>query len=131
MSIELGEHGMRGEKLGHFGVEIDEGDAFDLRIFQDFADGEAVAAAEDQNAARRGNCGEAGMDESFVVAVFVAGAELQMAIEEEAKIVFEASEDEMLIARVAGEDDVVGVDVVFGGGGDAAGVDHADVRGRR
>ena len=66
------------------------------------------------------------MDESFVVAVFVARAELQMAVEEEAKIVFEASEDEMLVARVAGEDDVVGVDVVLGGGGDAAGVRHAD-----
>ena len=53
--VELGEHGMRGEEFGHLGIEIDERDAFDLRIFQDFADGEAVAAAEHQHAARRGN----------------------------------------------------------------------------
>ena len=51
--VELGEHGMRGEEFGHLGVEIDQGDAFDLRIFQNLADGEAVAAAEDQNAPRR------------------------------------------------------------------------------
>ena len=125
-SIELGEHRVRGEKLGHFGIEIDERDAFDLGIFQDFADGEAVAAAEDQNAARCGNCREAGMNESFVIAVFVARAELQVAVEKEAQVVFEAGEDEMLVARVAGEDDFVGVDVVFGGGGDASGFGHAD-----
>ena len=115
------EHRMRGEEPGHLGIEIDESDAFDLRIFENFADGEAVAAAEDEHAARRGNRGEARMDESFVVAVLIARAELQMAVEEEAKIVLEAGEDEMLVARVAGEDDVVGVDVVFGGGGDAVG----------
>src|SRR5271170_2312156 len=78
--VELGEHGMRGEKLGHFRIEIDEGDAF----------------------------------------------ELEMAVEKKTKIIFEASEDEMLVACVAGENDVVGVDVVFGGGGDAAGVGHTD-----
>src|SRR5208282_6693524 len=32
----------------------------------------------------------------------------------------------MLVARVASEDDVVGVDVVLGGGSDAAGIRHAD-----
>src|ERR1700722_18470860 len=57
------------------------------------------------------------MDQGFVVAVFVARAELEMAVEEKADVVFEAREDEMLVTRVAGEDDLVGVDVVFGGGG--------------
>src|ERR1700721_1934146 len=66
------------------------------------------------------------MNESFVIAVFVARAELQVAVEKEAEIILEASEDEMLVARVASKDDVVGVDVVFGGGGDAAGGGPAD-----
>src|SRR5712692_3531324 len=60
----------------------------------------------------------AGMDERFMVAVFVAGAELQMAVEKETQVVLEAREDEMLIMRVAGKNDLVGVDVVFSGGGD-------------
>ena len=111
---------------GHLGIEIDERDAFDLGIFQNFADGQAVAAAQHEDAARGGDAGEAGMDQRFVVAVFVARAELQVAVEEEAEVVFEAREDEMLVARVAGEDDFVGVDVVFGGGGDFFGLGHAD-----
>jgi hypothetical protein len=49
-----------------------------------------------------------------------------MAVEEETKIILEVSEDEMLVAGVAGKDDVVGVDIVLGGGGDAAGVGHAN-----
>src|SRR5271156_3826977 len=78
--VEFGKHGMGGEELSHFGVEIDEGDAFDLGIFEDFTDGEAVAATEDKNMTRRGNPGEAGMDEGFVIAIFVAGTELQVAV---------------------------------------------------
>src|SRR5579863_2063535 len=67
------------------------------------------------------------MDERFVVAVFVARAELKMAVEEEANVVFEARENEVLVARVAGEDDFVSVDVVFGGGGDFFRFGEADV----
>src|SRR6267143_2057582 len=58
------------------------------------------------------------MDERFMVAVFVAGTELQMAVEKETQVVLEAREDEMLIVRVAGKNDLVGVDVVFSDGGD-------------
>src|ERR1700689_4324972 len=49
-----------------------------------------------------------------------------MAVEKEADVVFEAREDEMLVARVTGKDDFVGVDVVFGGGGDFFGLGDAD-----
>jgi len=45
--VELDEHGMGGEEFGHFGIKIDESDAFNLGIFKNFADGEAVAAAQD------------------------------------------------------------------------------------
>src|ERR1700723_1994284 len=55
--IQLREHCVTGENFCHLGVEIDEGDAFDLRIFENFADGEAVAAAQDEDAARSWDAG--------------------------------------------------------------------------
>src|SRR6267143_1523114 len=99
-------------------ANIGEGDAFDLRILQDFANGEAIAAAKNQDSARGRDGGKAGMYESFMVAVFIAGAELQMAVEKKTEVVLETREDEMLVTSVAGKDDLVGIDVVFGGGGD-------------
>ena len=68
------------------------------------------------------------MNQRFVIAVFVARAELQMAVQEEAKVVLEAREHDMLVARVASKDDFVGVDVVFGRGGDVPGLRHADAK---
>ncbi len=53
-----------------------------------------------------------------MVAIFVAGAELEMAIEEKAQVVLEAREDEMLVARVAGKNNFVGIDIVFRAGSD-------------
>src|SRR5580658_4473782 len=66
------------------------------------------------------------MNQGFVIAVFVAGAELQVAVQKQAEIVLETRQNQMLIAAVAGEDDFVGVDVVFGGGADFFGLSHAD-----
>src|SRR6266700_1892249 len=67
---------------------------------------------------RSGDSGESRVDERFMVAVFVAGTELQMAVEKKAQIVLEAREHEMLVTSVAGKNDLVRVDVVFGSGGD-------------
>ncbi len=88
--IELGQHGMRGEEPGHFGIEIDEGNALDLLVFQNFAESKTVAAAKDEHPARSRNSREAGMHKRLVVAVFVAGAELQVAVEKKTKVVLEA-----------------------------------------
>src|SRR5258708_6628730 len=123
-AIEPGEHGVRGKNPGHLGIEVDEGDALDLRILQNFANSEAVATAKNQDAARGRNGGQAGMDERFVIAVFVAGAKLQVAVEKKTEVVLEAREDKVLIAGVEGKDNFVGVDVVFAGGGDAPRVRH-------
>ena len=117
--IEPGQHGVRGENPGHFGIEIDERDVYDLRILQDFADGEAIASAENQHSARSGNGRQARMDKRFMVTVFVAGAELQVAVEKKAQVVLEAREDKMLITSVTGKNNFVGIDIVLGGGGDA------------
>src|SRR5437867_3126128 len=88
--VELGQHGMRGEEPGHFGIEIDEDNALDLRVFQNFAKSKTVAAAKNQDAAGERNSGEPRMYERFMVAVFVAGAELQVAVEKKTKVVLEA-----------------------------------------
>src|SRR5215472_147920 len=65
------------------------------------------------------------MNEGFMVAVFVAGAELQMAVEKKAKVVLKARENKMLIAGFAREDDFIGVDVVFCGRSNVPGASHA------
>src|SRR5260370_6755264 len=119
--IELGGHGVGGKNPGHFRIEIDEGNALDLGILQDLTNGEAIAAAKNQDAPRGRNGGESGMDERLMVTVFIARAELQMAVEKKAEVVLEARKDEMLITRVARKNNLVGVDVVFGGGGDLLG----------
>src|SRR5260370_24528560 len=116
--METGKKGVGGKNPGHLGIEINWGDALDLGILRDFTSGEAVAPAENQDAARSRDSGQSGMDKRFVVAVFVAGTELQMTVEKKAQVVLEAGEDEMLITGVAGKDNFVGVDIVFGCGGD-------------
>src|SRR5712692_7304326 len=116
--IEIRQHRVRRKNPGHLGIEIDQSDALDLRILQDFTNGEAVAPAENQDAAWSRDSGQAGMDKRFMVAVFVAGAELQMTVEKKAQVILEAGEDEMLVVSVAGKYNLVGVDIVFGGGGD-------------
>ena len=95
---------MTREEFCHLGIEIDERDGFDLRVLENFTDGETVTAAEDQDATRRGDAGEAGVYEGFVIAVFVAGTELEVGVEEETEVVFESREDDMLVASVPGEE---------------------------
>ncbi len=88
-----------------------------MRILQDFTDGEAVAAAKNQDAAWGRDGSQAGMDKRFMVAVFIARAELQMTVEKKAEVVLETREDEMLVTGVASKNNLIGVDVVFRGGG--------------
>ncbi len=92
-----------------------------MRILQDFANGEAIATAENQDAAGNRDSGKSGMDKRFMIAIFIAGAELQMAVEKKPQIVLETGEDEMLVTSVARKNDLVGVDVVLGGSGDLLG----------
>ncbi len=59
-----------------------------------------------------------GMHQRFVIAVFVARAELQVTVEEQPQVVLESGQHDVLVARIARENDLVGIDVVFGGDGD-------------
>src|SRR5215470_9307171 len=54
------------------------------------------------------------MDQCFVIAIFIARTELQMAVEEEPNVVFEASKDDVLVTGVAGKNDFIGIDVFLG-----------------
>ena len=53
--IQRRQHWVGGEQARHLRIEIDQRDALDLRILQDLAHGQTVAAAENQHAAWRGN----------------------------------------------------------------------------
>src|SRR5579864_5568022 len=66
------------------------------------------------------------MDQGFVIAILVPGTELQMAVQKEPDVIFESGEDNMLVTGVAREDDFIGIDVVFGSGGDAFRLEHSD-----
>ena len=65
-------------------VELDQRDALDARVLEHLAHRHAVAAAEDEDAARRAVRRQRRMDERLVIAVLVARMELQVAVEEEA-----------------------------------------------
>ena len=89
------------------GVEFDLHDLLDAGLAQQFARGQAVTATEHQHRA----CAvtEGGVDQAFGVAVFVAGGELQTAVEVEAGVVVAAGDDDLLIRRMPVGDDRVRV----------------------
>ena len=89
------------------GVEFDLHDLLDAGLAQQFACGQAVAATEHQYRA----CAvtEGGVDQAFGVAVFVAGGELQTAVEVQASVVVAAGDDDLLIRRMPVGDDRVGI----------------------
>ena len=70
--VERAQGGGGFKSSGHVGVEIDQSNIFDLRIFQDFACRQSVAAAENQNAFGIGNHLHGRQNECFMVTGFVA-----------------------------------------------------------
>ena len=63
-----------------------------------------------------------------MVAILIARAELKMRIEKEPEIVLPLSQDNMLIARIARKNDLIGVDIVFRQAGDAFSVCSPDAQ---
>ena len=116
MLIQSRHHRMRGEQTRHLRIQIHQRDALDRWILQDFADRQSVAAAQHQHAMRAGKRGKSRMHQRFVIAVFVARAELQMRIQEQPQIVFPLGKHDALIGRIAAEDHLVGVEAIVGGG---------------
>ena len=57
--------------------------------------------------------GQRRVHQRLVIAILVARAELQMRVQEQSQIVLPPCQDDVLIRRIPGEDDVVGIDPVI------------------
>jgi hypothetical protein len=112
--IELAQRRRAGEEARHRRVEVDQRHRFDLRVLENLAHGQAVAAAEHQHTpcCRQGR--QPRMDQRFVVAVLVARTELQVVVQMQAQVILPAGDDDALIGRALGMHDVVGVELRFG-----------------
>src|SRR5215208_1870656 len=101
---------MSGEDPGHLRIEVHERDRLDRGMLEQLADGQSVATAEHEDAPGGRTCRETRVHERLVVAVLVPGAELEVRVEPEAKVVLPRRQYDPLVARAAREDHLVGVD---------------------
>ena len=93
-----------------------------IRIFQHFPRGQAVAAAEYQNVfGARGRL-HGGQDEGFVVTGFIARGKLQVAVDVKPRVVFPARNHQPLVGRVAFKYNRVAEVALFGFESDLVGV---------
>ena len=86
-------------------VQIHQGDLLDIGVPQHLADSEAVAASQDEDRIRAIHAGETGMNEGFVIPVFVARAELEVAVEVKSDVGTIAGENDALVRGGTGVDD--------------------------
>ena len=121
VAIERAQQRRGREELRHLRIEVDQRDRFDLRVAQDLAHRQPVAAAEHQHAPRAGQRRQPGVHQRLVVAVLVARAELQVAVEEQAHVLAPLRDHDALVFRRAGEDDLVRVQPLLREPGEAVG----------
>ena len=112
--IERHQRRRRREEIGHPRIEIDQLHLLDLRILEDLAHGQPIPATEHQHPPRRRQTGQTRMHQRLVVAVFIVRRKLQVAVQEQAQIVTPARDDDTLVGRALGVNDIVGVDVALG-----------------
>src|SRR5215213_3994778 len=122
--VQRHERRVGGEDPRHLRIQIDERDRLDRRMLQQLADGESVAAAEHEDAPRGRTRRKPRVYERLMIAVLVAGAELEVRVEPEPEVVLPGGQHDPLVARVAREDHLVGVDAVLGEVGDLRGAGH-------
>ena len=120
-AVQCSQGGGGGEGVGHFRVQIDQGNVLYLRVFQHFARRQPVAAAEDEDARRILRHLHRRQYQRFVVARLIARGELQVAVQVKAGVVLPAGDDQALVGGVALIDDRVAVVALFSEGGDAVG----------
>ena len=108
-AVEPREEGEGPRQLRDGGVEVDEDNLLDRRVLQDFADGQAVPSAQDEDAPSPRDEAERRVDERLVVAVLVDRGELEVPVEEELEPGAVLRDDDALVGRRPGEDDLVGV----------------------
>ena len=114
---------MRSEQPGHVRIQIDQGHRFDRGMAQNLAHRQPVATAEHQHPARPGQRAQPRMHQRFVIAVFIAGAELQVAVEKQPQIILPAGDDDALIGRAQGQNDFIAVEIFLGQGREPVGGD--------
>ena len=108
-------------------VEVDQGDALHLRVFQHFARGQAVAAAQNQHVLRLpAHHLHGGQHEGFMVAGFVARGKLQVAVDVEAQVVVPFGDHQALIGRMAFIHHRIAEIALFSQKGDAVGSGESD-----
>src|SRR5262249_27690404 len=109
------------------GIEVDNLDKIDRRVFFDLAQCEPVATAEDEYAFRLALVGrERRMDECLVIAVFIERIELQISIQKKRVACFPFCNHYALIGRASGEDDVVHEKRIFGERSEFVGFNKCD-----
>ena len=123
-AVQRGQCCRGGKGLRHLGIEINQGQALHLRVFQHFARGEAVTTAEDEDAFGASRHLHRGQDQRLVVARFVTRGELQVAVEIKAGVVLPAGDNEALVGRVPLIHDRVAEVALLGVEGDAVGIDE-------
>ncbi|GAA3225302.1 hypothetical protein GCM10020256_34820 [Streptomyces thermocoprophilus] len=109
MVVEAGQRGVGAGQPDQPEVGLDDVDAVDVRIAQHLAQGEPVAAAEDEDA--RVPAVQRGVDEGLVVAAFVvpADAEPPVQVDVQGPAAGAAGEDDLLDAGALRDADVVAV----------------------
>jgi len=110
--VEPRERRVRAPQLEDGRVQVRHRDVLDGFVFEHLARGQPVTPAQDEHAARALDLAERHVDERFVVAVLVAGGELEVAVQKEAQVRAIARHHDALVARLLAVDDAVFVDRV-------------------
>ena len=111
--IEPGQQRLRFEEPGDVAVEVHQRDGLHVGIPEDFADRQSIAAPEHEHRTGLGQLGQSRMHQCLVIAVFVARAELQVAVEVQSQVRAVAGEHDALVGRRLGVDDRIGVGRAF------------------
>ena len=131
--------GLLREQLRHGWIQFHQCDFLDARVLQDFAYGHTITAAQNRyfqwsgpparGAIRAtGKSRHGGMDQCFVVAVFVLFSKLKIAVEKQPVPALAACHHDALVGRVRRRNHRVLVEPVFCPGGDmvCCSKSHAD-----
>src|SRR4030095_2200806 len=113
MLVEFSKRWKFARELCHLRIEIYQGDVFDRRVFQNFAQGQSITAAKHEHSSCVACKCHRRMDQGLVIAVFIRGTELQVAVKEQLKTGAATRNDNTLVRRRFGVDDVVGEELIF------------------
>ena len=103
---------------------------FYLRVFQHFTRGQTVTSAQNQYFFDLRQLLHHRQDQGFVVARFIGGRKLQIAIDEQARVVVPFGHHQALVRRGAGVDDGIAKIILFGFVSDVVGIPKTGEQGQ-